>query len=107
VEAIGNQNGKELMHKVEVWLKLVKKELKHEPLIYSGHYFLTEHLEPNFKRSHRLWVADYQKGYQFSQEHDLVFAQYSQKGKEKGIHGKVDLDWFEGTFKELRKLVCK
>ncbi len=107
VEVLGKQSGKDLVQKVRVWLGMVKKEFGIEPIIYSDLHFFKEHLEPSFISPHRLWVADYRKGYQFKQDHDLVFAQYSQKGQEKGIHGTVDLDWFEGTPKELEQLLYK
>lgn len=107
VEITGNLPSKEIMDQTRIWIAHVEKTLGYEPIIYSSHYFIKEHLEPHFQKSRKLWVADYKKGFDFNKEHNLVFAQYSQSGKIMGIHGDVDLDWFEGTYKELKKLLCK
>lgn len=106
VETIGNQSSDELSEKVDKWMMIVAEELDSEPIIYSSHDFFKTHLENHIKPS-KLWLADYTKGYDFEKGHELIFAQYSQSGRAQGISGAVDLDWFEGTYKELRKLLCK
>lgn len=105
VEILEKETPQSLSKKVSQWISIVSKELHCKPIVYSNHDFYKDNLEKHLPASW-LWLADYTKGYDFRKDHDLIFAQYSQSGKEKGIQGDVDLDWFEGTYKELKKLLC-
>ncbi len=105
VEILGRQQPDKVVSRMKTWMKLVKEALGHEPILYSYHYFFREYLKPNLTGTYKLWLADYQRGYDFSKNLNVIFAQHSESGKIEGISDNVDLDWFEGSYKKLEQLV--
>ncbi len=87
------------------WLNKVEKHYGVKPIIYSGSSYFTKYLKREFK-DYTLWVANYNRT-KVPVRHDWKIWQYSDKGRVKGIDGKVDINVFDGTVEELKSLTIK
>ncbi len=90
------------------WIDIVAKATGRTPIIYSYKNFFVEYLNNHSWPNNGLWLAAYQPtapgvpvGYKAWQ-----FWQYSQYGQLNGAitGGGFDLDYFNGTIDELKKL---
>ena len=113
---------KQTLAVAKVWLDRVEHVTGRKPMIYSGYFYLRDHVSmptvggaPTWARDYPLWMAQYlnhpttesdtplqPKGWQ-----DWKFWQYSEHGLISGITGDnniptgVDLNYFRGTADEL------
>jgi lysozyme len=98
---------------VSTWLSEVEKRTSRRPLVYTRATISDVRLVgpsgkvPAWIKEYKLWVANYgvqsplmPKGWD-----KWHFWQYSDKGAINGIDGNVDLDWFNGSLKDLGMLV--
>ena len=87
------------------WISAVETHYKVKPILYTGEHYYKTHLKQWFP-DHVLWIANYNF---FVEEikPDWTFWQFTEKGMVKGIDGKVDLNVYQGTKIDLRKLVIR
>jgi len=90
---------------LQKWLKKVEKHYGVKPVIYSGSHYFTNYLKKEFK-DYPLWVANYNRT-KIPIRHDWKIWQYSDKGRVKGIDGKVDINVFDGKINELESMSIK
>ena len=90
---------------LQKWLNKVEKYYGVKPVIYSGSAYFTNYLKKEFK-DYTLWVANYNRT-KIPVQHDWKIWQYSNKGRVKGVDGKVDINVFDGTIDELKKMCIK
>lgn len=86
--------------KVSRWLKIVEDKTGGKPLIYCSDKIREEVFNtPEFDNYH-FWIARYDTTPPKSKD-DWLFWQFTEKGKVKGIKGKVDVSIWKGTHEEL------
>lgn len=104
VEEKGNLDTATLRNNVLLWLHRVEEAYGVPPIIYSGFKFKETYLStPEFDR-YPFWIAHYyvkECGY----KGDWKFWQHTDVGRVRGIKGKVDLNIYNGSMYELRRLL--
>ncbi|HEX9939765.1 MAG TPA: GH25 family lysozyme, partial [Longimicrobium sp.] len=95
IEAVDDVPEERLVHGVRTWLRIVEQRTGVRPIVQTLPADSTVIDYP-------LWIAEY--GVQAPSVEKWVFWQHSQRGRVPGIENVVDLDWFNGTDAELRRL---
>lgn len=87
------------------WMTEVENHYGVKPILYSGEHYYTKHLMKWFP-DHVIWIANYNF---FVEEikPEWYFWQFSEKGIVDGIDGKVDLNIYNGTKTDIRKLLIR
>lgn len=87
------------------WMDIVEKEYKIKPILYSGEHYYSKNLQKWFP-DHIIWIANYNF---FVEEikPEWHFWQFTEKGVINGIDGKVDVNVFNGSRSEIRKLLVR
>jgi lysozyme len=108
VEVNDNIIASDIIQGIQVWTDVVSKALRCNPIIYTSASFWDANLDGTDKfDQHPLWVAHYTSKPQpniprgFS---SYAIWQFSEEGSVGGIGGKVDLNRFNGTATDLRKM---
>lgn len=98
-----------LAAKVKEWMDLVEPALKVKPFIYTGKYFWETNVSSGAFTSNPLWVANWGVTCPDipADWPSWKFWQYSSTGAVAGISGNVDLDVFNGTLNDLKKLAVQ
>ena len=94
------QSLKNLKKGLKKWLNKVEKHYGVKPIIYSGSSYFTDYLKTEFS-NYNLWIANYNRT-KVPIKHDWKIWQYSDKGRVKGVKGKVDINVFDGKIEELK-----
>jgi GH25 family lysozyme M1 (1,4-beta-N-acetylmuramidase)/nucleoside phosphorylase/O-acetyl-ADP-ribose deacetylase (regulator of RNase III) len=112
VETSEGVNGAVLIRNCKVWLNEIERLLKRRPVIYTGAGFWNPQLRNDseyitWTKDYALWLAQYQTASEppipQGWESQWTFWQYDEMGTVPGISGRVDLNWFNGTARELRR----
>lgn len=90
-----------LIRRVRAWLAAVERETGMRPIVYT---------KPGFRRAHLgtalddypLWISEY--GVDSPSVDPWHFWQHSERGRVAGINTAVDLDRFNGSHAELRRM---
>lgn len=101
VEATDGVSDARLIRGVRAWLRIVEARTGVRPVVYT---------KPGFRRAHLgaalddypLWIAEY--GVDSPSHARWTFWQHSEQGRVPGIQKIVDLDRFNGTRADLRRL---
>jgi len=111
LEVIGNVPADDVIAAANRWMKIVGKELRCKPVLYTGSAFFRNTLKNSTAfASNPLWIAHYTVGPKPlvpSAWPQWTFWQFSQQGKVFGIDGLVDLNAFNGTMADLDKLCIR
>lgn len=86
------------------WLDKVEKHYGMKPIIYSGESFYTDFLREEFE-GYELWIANY-SFFEDEIRPEWLFWQFTDKAKLNGIDGNVDVNIYNGSLPELKKM-CK
>lgn len=104
VEVTGNKNKQELQKSVKLWLQHIEKHYGVKPIIYASYKFKLDYLNDSVLNTYPYWIAHYYvDSVKYQGKWD--FWQHSDRGKVSGIKENVDLNVFNGTLEELKKLV--
>ncbi|MDP2341618.1 MAG: GH25 family lysozyme [Deltaproteobacteria bacterium] len=105
VESTDGQSRATIVRKVKQWLDRVEDKLGVRPIVYTGPYFWQDNVAADVD-SHPLWVAHYGTSCPLVPPtwNRWTFHQYSSTGGVSGIGGNVDMNRFNGTLAELRRL---
>ncbi|MFT4032858.1 MAG: GH25 family lysozyme [Siphonobacter sp.] len=89
---------------IDTWLRLVEKQYKVRPIIYTNRRFYQRYIREHFN-DYPLWLADYSSD-QIAGDISgkLWFWQYSELGRIPGIRGKVDFNTFLGDLEDLEQI---
>ena len=87
-------------------MKFVENHYGIKPIIYSGAYFYSKHLNSKLDE-YELWVANYNNIKNPLKNNSWIMWQFSDNGTASGIKGPVDLDLFKGSLPELKKHALK
>lgn len=103
IEEKGDLNAAQLQKAAKAWLDMVEEKYGVPPILYTNYKFKEAYLNTeNFQR-YPYWIAHYYV-------HNLVykgawkFWQHTDCGKLDGIKGQVDLNIYNGSMYDLRRL---
>ncbi|MGB4775631.1 MAG: GH25 family lysozyme [Daejeonella sp.] len=104
VEERGSKSREEFQANLKQFLKEVEKQLGIKPMIYSGLKFYCDNLSGDFD-DYPVWIAHYyQPRLNLASWH---FWQHSDKARVNGIFHQVDMNVFNGTDDDFKKLLIK
>jgi len=95
---------KDMLREARVWLDWVEDKCDCKPLIYTNRNFFEKHLREQFN-DYPYWIARYRK--KAPDFTTWLFWQYTDKGRVKGIKGKVDRNAFFGSTEAFNRLIRK
>lgn len=103
IEELGALTPKKLRKEALEWLRLTEQRYGATPIIYTGLKFKQTYLDtPEFRR-YPFWIAHYYvKHPRFNGQ--WKFWQHTDVGRIEGIRGKVDMNVYNGSMYDLRKL---
>ncbi len=84
-----------LFARIRSWLKAVEYATGTKPILYISQAFVNRYLPaaPDIKRNYQVWIARYGE---YKPDVHLVYWQLCPDGRVTGIHGKVDINAFNG-----------
>jgi len=106
IEISNGQSASDIVQGVQVWLSTVQQALGLAPLLYTDPSFWKS-LGTEACGTYPLWIADYGVATPLLPAGwtSWAFWQYSETGTVSGVQGSVDLDLFQGSLEDLRRLV--
>ncbi len=107
VEVTGGQSAATITAHIHTWVNVVKAATGRTPIIYTGKYFWDPNVQTSDFSSFPLVIAAYVKPNCPNTPaawNKWAMWQYSSSGNVPGIGGNVDLDEFNGTLADLKKL---
>lgn len=84
------------------WLDRVEAHYGKRPIIYSGDHYYKTFIKKEFS-GYTNWIANYNFFVEEIRE-DWLFWQFTEKATIKGVDGKVDVNIFNGNYKQLNYL---
>lgn len=100
-----NQSIDRLKVGLQNWLDIVEKHYGVKPIIYSGESYYTDFLKEEFSQYY-FWIANYSAFYTKINEEWSIW-QIAENGKVNGISSPVDVNIYNGTTDDLKKLLIK
>ena len=100
-----NQSIARLKVGLQNWLNAVEKHYGVKPIIYSGESYYNDFLKEEFSE-YPFWVANYSAFYTGIDANWSIW-QVSESGKVNGIKDRVDVNIYNGTTDDLKKLLIK
>lgn len=93
---------KELFSAIRTWLHIVERATGRRPVLYISQIFVNRYLPeaPDIKRNYHIWISRYGE---YKPGVKLIYWQLSPDGSVKGIHGKVDINVFNGYQDEFER----
>lgn len=106
IEITGGVDNATMVNRAKIWLDAVEDRLDRKPIIYTDPAFWNSHFTSKFG-DYPLWVSDlFQSSARLPRGWSVwTFWQFSDSGRVDGIKGMVNLDWFNGTTRELKAFV--
>lgn len=98
-----NKTKEELVRDLKIWCSMVEKKYGKKPIIYTYYHYYKDYLRGDFS-GYVLWLANYNDVLQPSLQDNWDFWQFTEKGIVNGIQTKVDVDIYNGSLSELKKL---
>lgn len=89
---------------LKVWLQRVERHYGVKPIIYASYKFKSRYLNDSVFNSYPYWIAHYYVD-SVRYEGDWKFWQHTDVGTLPGIEEKVDLNVFNGSLQEMKKLL--
>ena len=85
------------------WLRIVEENYGVKPILYTYFKFKTEYLSDTIFNQYPYWIAHYYVD-SLDYQGEWKFWQHTDEGTLPGIKGNVDLNVYNGSFYDLRKL---
>ena len=106
VEMTGRKNKTELQQGIKRWLDRVEAYYGVKPILYTSYKFKTRYLDDSIFNAYPYWIAHYYvDSVKYQGKWD--FWQHTDVGNVPGIEEEVDLNVFNGTLEDLKKLTIK
>ena len=106
VEVTGRKEKKELQQGIKRWLDRVESHYGVKPILYTSYKFKTRYLDDSIFNTYPYWIAHYYvDSVKYQGKWD--FWQHTDVGSVPGIKEDVDLNVFNGSLEELKKLTIK
>lgn len=87
------------------WLDKIEKHYGVKPIIYSSESYYEDFLKEDFE-TYPFWIANYTAFYKDIEDEWSIW-QFTENGKVDGIHGKVDVNIYNGSSVALKELLIK
>ena len=105
-EVTGRKNKTELQQGIKRWLDRVEAYYGVKPILYTSYKFKTRYLDDSIFNAYPYWIAHYYvDSVKYQGKWD--FWQHTDVGNVPGIEEEVDLNVFNGTLEDLKKLTIK
>ena len=100
---VRGEDEKKLRRDLKVWLDKIEDYYRVKPILYTSYKFKTRYLNDSVFNSYPYWIAHY---YADSVEYkgQWRFWQHTDVGRLPGIREDVDLNVFNGTLDELKRM---
>jgi lysozyme len=85
------------------YLKALRTHYKKEPILYVTHESYSRYISGDFKQS-PIWIRDIFKRPTLSDSRHWLIWQFTNRGKIEGIKTHVDINVFNGSYEDLKKL---
>ena len=99
-------NVEDFQREVLTWLHTVEDYYHVKPIIYTYHKFKEQYLSDERFDDYPYWIAHYYVS-KVEYKGKWKFWQHTDAGKVAGINGDVDLDIYNGSFYDLKRLTIK
>ena len=107
IEVDEGYSNMDIVLKMKKWVKIVENHYKTKPIIYTNMTFYKRLIKGNFDE-YPVWIAKYKNEKPVLQDSlNWDFWQYTDKGTIYGINEKVDLNVFNGSLEDLKKMCLK
>lgn len=107
VEESQGLSKKELLKKVNQWLKMIETAYGVKPLIYTNISFYNQYFSSDFDQ-YPFWIAHYYRDELiFPRDKHWTLWQHNDRGKVNGISGKVDFNVFNGSYEDFCRMCVK
>lgn len=106
VELSGNRSKGELQKSIKRWLDRVEAHYGVKPILYTSYKFKTRYLNDSLFNEYPYWIAHYYVD-SVKYEGKWHFWQHTDIGTVPGINHDVDLNVFNGSLHELKKLTIR
>jgi putative glycosylhydrolase len=106
VEVTGKKTKKELQQNIKRWLDRVEAHYGVKPILYTSYKFKTRYLDDSIFNTYPYWIAHYYVD-SVKYEGKWHFWQHSDVGTVPGIDEDVDLNVFNGSLEELKRMTIK
>jgi lysozyme len=103
VETTGRRSKKELQRSVKRWLDRVEGHYGVKPILYTSYKFKMTYLDDSLFNAYPYWIAHYYVDSVKYQGH-WDFWQHTDVGSVEGIEEEVDLNVFNGSVDDLKKM---
>lgn len=103
VEVVGKGGSVQLQQGVHAWLSQVERHYGVKPIIYASYKFKMRYLNDSLFNTYPYWMAHYYVP-EPEYEGEWKFWQHTDLGELDGVKGDVDLNIFNGTMDELRRM---
>ena len=98
-----NKSIKEFQNDIQTWLDIIESHYAATPIIYTSYKFKLAYLSGSEFNRYPYWIAHYYVD-KLDYKGQWKFWQHTDAGKLPGIKGYVDLDVYNGSDYDLRKL---
>ena len=99
------QSMKRLKEGLQNWLAIVEKKYGIQPIIYTGEKYYEDFLKEDFP-SYKFWIANYNPWKEKIHPNYLMW-QFTEKASIYGISELVDLNVFNGTHEDMKRICLK
>jgi len=106
VEVTGRKEKQELQQGLKRWLDRVESHYGVKPILYTSYKFKTRYLDDSIFNAYPYWIAHYYVD-SVKYQGKWNFWQHTDVGNVPGIKEDVDLNVFNGTLEDLKKLTIK
>lgn len=103
IETVGRHTTESLRKEILAWLEQTERHYKVKPIIYTYYKFKQKYLDTPEFDSYPYWIAHYYVE-KLDYKGEWKFWQYTDCGRIAGIKGAVDLNIYNGSMYDLRKL---
>lgn len=102
IEKVGDDE-RELRKGVKTWLRLIERHYHVKPILYASYKFKERYLNDSIFDTYPYWIAHYYVD-SVRYEGEWKFWQHTDGGTLPGIREQVDLNVFNGTLDELKRM---
>ncbi len=106
VEVTGKKTKQELQQNIKRWLDRVEAHYGVKPILYTSYKFKSRYLDDSIFNTYPYWIAHYYVD-SVKYEGKWHFWQHSDVGAVPGIDEDVDLNVFNGSLEELKRMTIK
>lgn len=105
IERVGSDE-RGLRKNLKIWLDRIEKHYHVKPILYASYKFKKRYLSDSTFNAYPYWIAHYYAD-SVQYQGEWKFWQHTDVGQLPGIKEKVDLNVFNGSMEELKRLTLK